>query len=68
MDGSILDVENRPITCIAFYIYIYIKCMHRGEERVGYAIPPVFIFYDLKSNRRGPIESNRQEGWTSRGY
>lgn len=50
------------------YIYIYIKYMRRGEERVGYAIPPVFIFYDLKSNRRGPIESNRQEGWTSRGY
>lgn len=48
------------------YIYMYKMYVSGGEER--YAIPPVFIFYDLKSNRRGPIESNRQEGWTSRGY
>lgn len=31
VDGSILDAENRPITCIAFYIYIYMYKMYVSE-------------------------------------
>lgn len=32
VDGSILDAENRPITCIAFYIYIYKMYVSGGGE------------------------------------
>lgn len=32
VDGSILDTENRPITCIAFYIYIYKMYVSGGGE------------------------------------